>query len=406
MEGALSSLGMSCLTLRGSVFERRRAIRQFHAPGQENQILLLSLERSPAILGTIRQRFWRTPAYRAMAARPSKCVINQRCRPEVMSLLKEFYLEILTPNYIHERRKELRENHGLSRRDPRVCKFSLVDIKSGQVGEHEARSDTDSEAESDDPDPSDEKDRKPLTANLADQDAELERRAEALCLELGKEKMNSDVLKANGPWERAWEGEGRGKGRGKGSVQSFKPDVETQTGRSASPPKGPEEPQLAPETCRPKKASKNEPKTEPENKEVKQPKAVPKAEKPELPDHSPEVQNFMRLVNVANSCEHLEAALPSLPLQKKLTTAGFYVYNASKHTLKQIEQYHGVKLTINKKTPPGCSIYWNTHHGPHKSWSLAKLMARWEHVGADPWALGSGDECDDISDDEDFKNVD
>lgn len=48
MEGALSSLGMSCLTLRGTVFERRRAIRQFHAPGQENQILLLSLERSPA----------------------------------------------------------------------------------------------------------------------------------------------------------------------------------------------------------------------------------------------------------------------------------------------------------------------------------------------------------------------
>jgi hypothetical protein len=33
MEGALSSLGMSRLTLRGTVFERRRAIRQFHAPG-------------------------------------------------------------------------------------------------------------------------------------------------------------------------------------------------------------------------------------------------------------------------------------------------------------------------------------------------------------------------------------
>jgi len=36
-----------------------------------------------------------------------------------------------------------------------------------------------------------------LTANLADQDAELERQAEAMCLELGKEKMNSDVLQAN-----------------------------------------------------------------------------------------------------------------------------------------------------------------------------------------------------------------
>ncbi|CAK9018575.1 unnamed protein product [Durusdinium trenchii] len=48
MKGALSSMGMSCLTLHGSVFERRRVIRQFHAEGRENRILLLSLERSPA----------------------------------------------------------------------------------------------------------------------------------------------------------------------------------------------------------------------------------------------------------------------------------------------------------------------------------------------------------------------
>ena len=39
-------------------------------------------------------------------------------------------------------------------------------------------------------------------------------------------------------------------------------------------------------------------------------------------------------------------------------------------------------------------------------WSLAKLMARWEHVGAEPWALGSGNECNDRSDDEDPKDVD
>ena len=98
---------------------------------------------------------------------------------------QEFYMEILTPAYIRDRRKELRANHGLSDRDPRIswinssvakkhsilepylsqtlsdqsawflmpilvnafinytaqaCKFSFVDITSGQVGEHEARS--------------------------------------------------------------------------------------------------------------------------------------------------------------------------------------------------------------------------------------------------------------------------
>jgi len=47
MEGALTSLGLSCLTMRGHIFERRRAISQFHNHGRENQILLLSLERSP-----------------------------------------------------------------------------------------------------------------------------------------------------------------------------------------------------------------------------------------------------------------------------------------------------------------------------------------------------------------------
>ena len=25
------------------------------------------------------------------------------------------------------------------------------------------------------------------------------------------------------------------------------------------------------------------------------------------------------------------------------------------------------QLTINNKKPNGCSIYWNTHHGPHKA---------------------------------------
>ena len=33
-------------------------------------------------------------------------------------------------------------------------------------------------------------------------------------------------------------------------------------------------------------------------------------------------------------------------------------------------------------------------------------MARWEHAGADPWAVGSGDECNDPSDEEDPKDVD
>eukprot|EP00931_Biecheleriopsis_adriatica_P100154 TRINITY_DN7521_c0_g1_i1.p1 TRINITY_DN7521_c0_g1~~TRINITY_DN7521_c0_g1_i1.p1 ORF type:complete len:2134 (+),score=575.57 TRINITY_DN7521_c0_g1_i1:94-6495(+) len=48
MQGALKDLGLPCLTLCGTVFERRRVIRQFHAAGKDNSILLLSLERSPA----------------------------------------------------------------------------------------------------------------------------------------------------------------------------------------------------------------------------------------------------------------------------------------------------------------------------------------------------------------------
>lgn len=48
MEHALAELDMPCLTLKGTVFERRRVIRRFHAEGKENEILLLSLERSPS----------------------------------------------------------------------------------------------------------------------------------------------------------------------------------------------------------------------------------------------------------------------------------------------------------------------------------------------------------------------
>jgi len=48
MENALAELDMPCLTLKGTVFERRRVIRRFHAEGKENEILLLSLERSPS----------------------------------------------------------------------------------------------------------------------------------------------------------------------------------------------------------------------------------------------------------------------------------------------------------------------------------------------------------------------
>ncbi|CAJ1350581.1 unnamed protein product [Effrenium voratum] len=48
MKVALEEVGMPCLTLQGSVFERRRVIRQFHAQGLDNRLLLLSLERSPA----------------------------------------------------------------------------------------------------------------------------------------------------------------------------------------------------------------------------------------------------------------------------------------------------------------------------------------------------------------------
>ena len=102
--------------------------------------------------------------------------------------------------------------------------------------------------------------------------------------ESGEEKPTSGRGRGRGRGKGKGRGRGRGKGKGRGKGGGQKPDVETQTGRSASPPKGREEPQVPPETCRPKKAIKKEPKTE----KVKQPKAVPKATKPELPDGSPE----------------------------------------------------------------------------------------------------------------------
>jgi hypothetical protein len=47
-EAALKELSLPCMTLKGSVFERRKIIRQFHAPGQEHRVLLISLEKSPS----------------------------------------------------------------------------------------------------------------------------------------------------------------------------------------------------------------------------------------------------------------------------------------------------------------------------------------------------------------------
>ena len=80
MEHALAELALPCLTLKGTVFERRRVIRSFHSEGwlgydeafwtgrrapfstlveslrQENKILLLSLERSPSGMNLVCRR--------------------------------------------------------------------------------------------------------------------------------------------------------------------------------------------------------------------------------------------------------------------------------------------------------------------------------------------------------------
>ncbi|CAE8624736.1 unnamed protein product [Polarella glacialis] len=48
LEGALKDSGLPCLTLRGGIFERRRIIRQFQSGGDQNKVLLLSLEKSPS----------------------------------------------------------------------------------------------------------------------------------------------------------------------------------------------------------------------------------------------------------------------------------------------------------------------------------------------------------------------
>jgi len=48
MQEALSDLKLPCLTLKGSIFERRKVIRSFQQPGDDSKILLLSLEKSPS----------------------------------------------------------------------------------------------------------------------------------------------------------------------------------------------------------------------------------------------------------------------------------------------------------------------------------------------------------------------
>jgi len=48
MEGALKDLSLPCMTLQGTVFERRKIIRRFQSTGEDNRVLLLSLEKNPA----------------------------------------------------------------------------------------------------------------------------------------------------------------------------------------------------------------------------------------------------------------------------------------------------------------------------------------------------------------------
>lgn len=48
MEGALKDMGLPCMTLQGSVFDRRKTIRRFQSTGDHNRVLLLSLEKNPA----------------------------------------------------------------------------------------------------------------------------------------------------------------------------------------------------------------------------------------------------------------------------------------------------------------------------------------------------------------------
>jgi hypothetical protein len=47
-EGALKDLNLPCQTLQGSLFERRKTIRQFQTPGPHHRVLLVSLEKSPS----------------------------------------------------------------------------------------------------------------------------------------------------------------------------------------------------------------------------------------------------------------------------------------------------------------------------------------------------------------------
>ncbi|CAL1151258.1 unnamed protein product [Cladocopium goreaui] len=73
-----------------------------------------------------------------MANKPGRPAVKRRCRPEVMALLEEFYTEkLLEHNYIKDTRKEIRHRHGLCAKDPRVCKFSMVDVGVCQIGEQE-----------------------------------------------------------------------------------------------------------------------------------------------------------------------------------------------------------------------------------------------------------------------------
>merc|ERR1712048_327255 len=47
-EAALKDLRFPCLTLQGSIFDRRKTIRQFQAAGADHRVLLISLEKSPS----------------------------------------------------------------------------------------------------------------------------------------------------------------------------------------------------------------------------------------------------------------------------------------------------------------------------------------------------------------------
>lgn len=64
-----------------------------------------------------------------------------------------------------------------------------------------------------------------------------------------------------------------------------------------------------------------------------------------------------------------------------LSTSGFYVAKAKVEVLNKINAVEGTNLKVNKKQPPGTSIYWGPKGGVSNAWRLAKLVAGWVKMG-------------------------